>query len=282
MKKRKIKFASSDYLYSSLPVTRKQEFFDLYKNSFNKIFYIGLILLIFALPMLAYIIFMDYGFTSLNAANYPDSLSDMLYVWDLYDRLGISLSYPILLVGISIILSIEKKLIWQEGVSFIYEIKNGFLENYRQLIKPTIFLLIFYYLSFYVSETYTFSFITYLPLLLVLLIFFPLYLWHIQLLNYYEAKFLSSLKNSLFFFAKSMPFTLLMAILNAAPFIFYYLPINASTFYYLIKYIILVALILFYYPLLSLIFSLYAHNKFDEYINVDNFPNDYHRGLYDK
>lgn len=277
--KRKNRNENIDYDISSLPATRKEAFKDVYRHNFRTIFSSGVFLLLFSLPLIIFLIGMNIGRLGINSDKYsPEVLSSVLLVWDLILNVGVVVLLYVVVIALMGIMKIIKLLVWQEGINFRHDFSTGIKENFKHYS----FLYLFgslIYLASYLVYLFLLNFIFGLSLLILfIVIFVPLLFWGFMTINVYKTNMPNYLKNSLFFYTKSIGWSLLFVLLVIWPFFLIFLPINGYIF--LIKYPVLIVLMVFYYPLLIIIGTLFAFAKFDLFINKDNYPEIYQKGLY--
>ena len=271
---------NKDYDYSSLPTTRKESFKDVYRHNFKTIFSCGVMLLLFAIPLIAFLIVMNFGRLGMNTNTYSEEvLPSVLLVWDLILNAGIIVLLYVFLIGLMGVMRVLKLLVWQEGINFGHDFKVGIKENFKQM---TIFYWIgaLIYAATYSVYIFLLAFVIGLSLLLLFTIMFvPLIFWCFYTINVYQTTFINYLKNGIFFYSRSIGWTLLFVVMAIWPFFMIFIPMDG--YFFLIKYPVLILLILFYYPFLLIIGYLYSLDKFDQYINKENYPEIYRRGLYD-
>ena len=284
MKPKRIKYSRFDYPYSSLPTTRKEAFKDVYRHNFRTILYSGLILFLFALPIIIFTIVMEVGKMGMTLEYYSqEQLHDVLMLWDIIINVGVVFLLFIFLIGLSGIIRILRLLIWQQGISFGHDFKRGIKENYPILaLLMGIFATI--YLATYFIQLFLLQFIIGLTLIIIyLLLFVSTYLWSIFMVAVYQTNLGTYIRNSFFFFGKTIGWTILFAILISLLFISYYLyfiSISGTLLFIILKEVFIAILLVFFYPMLLIVGLLYSCSKFDKYINEENYPDYFRRGLY--
>ena len=276
---RKVRNTNVDYDVSSLPATRKEAFKDVYRHNFRTIFSSGVILLLFSLPLFIFLIAMGIGRLGINADKYSEEvLNSVLLVWDLILNAGVVLLLYIVVIGLMGVMRIIKLLVWQEGINFRHDFNVGIKENFKDFSLIYLFGSLIYIVT-YCVYIFLLNLILGLGLLfLFIIIFVPLLFWSFMTINVYKTTLGNYLKNAIFFYTKTLGWSLLFVLLTIWPFFMIFLPINGYLF--LIKYPILMAMMVFYYPFLTIVASLYAYSKYDFYINKDNYPEIYQKGLY--
>lgn len=280
MRPKKIKYAKIDYHPSSLPHNRKAAFRDIYQTRFILIMKCAGTLLLFSLPLLIANFVLDLGRFSTAAMNEEQLLAFSFY-WNIAQKLLSIIGLFILLVGVSGLLRIFKLMIWQEGVVFLTDFVIGIKENIKSMEIFSLIYAFLYALAYAQFLIFKVEFVSYGGLAFVLVIFTPLYLWCLVLSNTYRSKWILTVKNSVFFFAKTVPMSLLFTLLISWPFLISNLLPNVDAVLFMVKYALSVVLILFYYPAIIIWGLLYSAAKFDKYINIENYPELYRKGLYD-
>lgn len=277
-----IKYSDKDFTYSRLPHNRKEMFFDVYKNNFPTILKGGALLLVFALPLLIFMIFMEYGKLGMTSDYYSaEELDQVLRLWDILVNLGGILLLFLFLVGLAGVLRVFRLLLWQEGIDFLYDFKAGVKENYPTMATISIFMSLLYLAAYFVSVFFQYTWLSFLPLILFILFLVPTYIWMLLLGNVYVSTPGIYIKNGFFFFSKTIGWSLLGVLLIGWPFFLAYIPLPSGLLTISIKYSIIIVALLFYYPAVILLSSLYSYSKFDQYLNIGQYPDYYRKGLYD-
>ena len=288
MKKKKIRFAHSDYQYSSLPNTRKDAFKDVYRHNFLTILKCGVTLAISLIPVLLFSIFMDIGRLGMTLDHYTqEDLVGVLMLWNFFHNIGITLFLVVVLLALSGVIRVLKLVIYQEGVDFFYDFKVGFKENFPCMLSFFLIYILIYLITYYLQLLFLNQYVGLIVLIFFFLLFTPMLLWGFVTIAVYQTKLWDYIKNSTFFYMKSIGFSLLFVIMIIWPLLISLLvsdrllSIPISPFYIAIKNTIFLVLALFYYPCAVIIALLYASSKFDNYINKDNYPEIYRKGLYE-
>lgn len=288
MKKKKVKYANSDYLYSSLPNTRKDAFKDVYKHNFLTIMKCGVALAISLIPILVFSMFMDIGRLGMTTANYnEEDLVGVLFLWNILRNVGTSLLLIVVVLGLSGIIRVLKLVIYQEGVDFFYDFKVGLKENFPYMLGFYLIYIIIYLVTYYLEVLFVSQYIGLVILLIFFILFTPLLLWAFVTISIYQSRLWDYIKNSAFFFFKNIGFSLLFVLIVIWPMILSLLvsdnliSLAISPFYIAIKDTVFIVMALFYYPCLIVVALLFASSKFDKYINRDKYPEIYRKGLYE-
>lgn len=276
---RKVRNENIDYDLSSLPATRKEAFKDVYKHNFRTIFSCGVMLLLFSLPLIIFLIVMNVARLGITPDKYsPESFDAVLLVWDLILNVGVTILLYIVIIGVGGVLRIIRQLVWQEGINFKHDFLTGIKENIKYFSLFYLFGALLYLIT-YVVYTFLLNFIFGLSLIfLFIVIFIPLFCWVLLTINVYQTNLGNYFKNGLFFYTKTIGWSLLFILFIIWPFFMVFLP--GGGYLFLIKFPVLILMLLFYYPLLIIVATLYSFSKYDFYINKDNYPEIYQKGLY--
>ena len=270
----KPKVSKIDYSKAMLPRTRRAQFLDCFKMNYVLILKCGLMLFLFALPLIAFCFFMDFYYVSI-LEHATEAIDETKLIFSYLYNLGIViLSLPVV-IGASGVIHIMRNFIWQEGIFFRLDFGTGIKEN---IGKNLVFYLIcglFYLASYFIYSTFGVPVISFVPLIMFVLIIFPIFLWVLFLNNTYKSTFGALLRNGTFFYVKGIGWSILTSVLCLLPVTLIFMP------FYLVwlKYLIVVLLFVFILPIIVLIMSLYSISKFDEYINKENYEDYYLKGL---
>lgn len=270
----KQKVSKVDYSKAMLPRTRRAQFFDCFKMNYALLLKCGLILLLFALPLIAFCLFMDFYYVSL-LSHTEEAVEQTLLLFFYFYNLGVVILLLPIVVGASGVIHILRNFIWEEGIFFFKDLGDGIKEN---AIKNILFSIIFgvlYLLSYFVRSIVVLPIISFFPLALFALIFFPVFLWILFLNNTYSSKFGALFRNGIFFYMKSIGWSILVAFVALALVALVFIPFS----FVWLKYIFIVLFFVFILPIIVLIMTLYSISKFDEYINKENYKDFYLKGL---
>ena len=280
-------YSSVDYSYSSLPATRKETFKDVYRNNFMNIFKCGVMLLISFLPLIIFMVVMEINKMALNLNYYTEEeLFGVLFIWDLIVHLGFVILFILVVVALSGIFRVLKLLVFQEGIDFFYDFKRGIKENFKQFFLLYLFYILFYLLTYILQLFFLNQLIGVMTLILFNIVFTPSLIWGLCSMNVYDAPINTHIKNAFFFYTKtfgwSFLYLIMVTLIIMVSFLFYenILAIGMNFIFIIIKNLVLIFMLLFYYPFLLIVGLLYSNSKFDLFINKDNFPEIYQKGLY--
>ena len=270
----KKKVSTIDYSKAMLPRTRKAQLGDCFKMSYSVILKCGLMLLVFFAPMIAFSFFMDFYYVSLLSHATEEVEQTILIFHYLYNAGLILFSY-VALLGLSGVIRVLRNLIWGEGVFFHQDFTSGIKENAGKNTIFAVIFSIFYAGAYVVYSLFPTAIISLFGLFLFALVFLPIYFWIMFLNNTYDSKFGQLLRNSLLFYIRTIGWTLVGILMPLSLVGLYFIPFNLIW----LKYIILVLFVVFIFPIIVLIMNLYTTSKFDVYINKENYPDYFMRGL---
>ena len=240
----KKKVSKIDYSKAMLPRTRIAQLGDCFKMNYSVLLKCGLMLLVFFTPLVGFSFFMDFYYVSLMSHS-TEEVKQTILIYNWIYQGGLILTSYIAILGLSGVIHVLRNLIWGEGIFFKEDFGEGIKNNAG------------------------------IGLFLFALVFLPIYFWIMFLNNTYDSKFGQLLKNGLFFYIRTIGWTLLGILMPLSLVALYFIQ------FYLVwlKYILLVLIIIFVYPIIILIMTLYTTSKFDVYINKDNYKDYYLRGL---
>ena len=270
----KLKASKVEYSKAMLPRTRKVQFLDCFKMNYALLLKCGLLLFLFALPLISFCLFMDFYYVSI-LEHATEAIKQTKLVFSFIFNIGVLLLLSLVVVALSGILHILRNFIWQEGIFFHIDFWAGVKENAGKNLLFYLICAILYLISFFIYRVFRVSIISLTPLLMFALIVFPIFLWILFINNTYKSSFGSLLRNGTFFYVKSIGWSLLTSVVCLLPAALLFMP-----FYLLwVKYIITVLLFIFVLPIVLLTLTLYSTSKFDDFINKENYPDHYLKGL---
>lgn len=270
----KQKVSKVEYSKAMLPRTRKAQFGDCFKMNYLVLLKSGLLLFAFALPLIAFCLFMDFYYVAImQKATEAIEQTQLLFFY--FYNIGVVLLFLIIVIGVTGVIHVLRNFIWGEGIFFLHDFAQGIKENAGKNILFSVIWGLIYLLSFFIYSIFRVPVVSFFPLALFAFIFFPIYLWILFLNNTYSSKFGALLKNGIFFYMKSIGWSLLIALVGLALVALLFVPFG----FVWLKYIFIVLFFVFILPIIVLIMSLYSISKFDEYINKENYKDFYLKGL---
>ena len=272
--KKKMKCAAEDYTENDLPLTRKDVFYDCYKEHFKRIFTTGLLCLVFLLPVIIISFMRDlYILSEVGQLEeqIAEKVSAVVYqanaVYGLFQILAQTL-FAVLFAGVAQLL---RQLLWNEPIFFGDDLKRGFKSN---SLRYGIIIFIISFVN-YAVNMFTESIINYILNGIFLALILPITIWILLQGLYYKLGVLESIKNSIFLYIKTVPVTILLLVFTIIPF---WLVSNLISLIF-VKYIVLIVLYLFYIVPLTMCWMLYASHVFDKYLNKEHYPEIYRKGM---
>lgn len=281
MKKRKIKAASSDFLPSALPQTRKDQFFFVLKNRSGTLLLVGLLLALCFLPIIVTVLLQNRA----EVGFYQKYLAKELSEEDYRSSMNVLMIYGTLLetaftfvasIGLSGANRIMKSILWGEGVLFKDDFRRGIKQNYLNTALLLFFFGVLLSLCRFVG-TFFIEYYLGIPfyVLLVLLVI-PIFIIASIFSSVYECNvFRATINATKLYFPFWWKYLLISIALFASIYCLSLLesiPLALS--------LIQLALCVFLLPIFLLFLYSISFSLFDKYINRDQFADYYLRGLY--
>ncbi len=283
-----------DFLLEQLPSSRRKQFFDILKNEWRTLLFLGAILCLFYLPFLLSHIaeagFMNGSAEAMRAELAAESKSEeeiaslvqnqMNSIHLLFNGINVIcfMAFSLGLAGASRVI---KCLCFGEGVLLKSDFFAGIKKYWKSFLLIGFFAGLFYFLVSYVSTSLSsfsqgmniFSGLTtgFFYALIV-----PILLFSLSQATLYGLPFFHSLSNSIRFTLVRYYWTLLFALFV------YGLSLITLIVYPLFMILAYLGAILLLLPIFVLAFHLYSLSLFDPYINEGNYPSIYRKGLYTK
>lgn len=284
------KSAKSDFVSSMLPKNRREEFFFLVKMNYRQFVYLGIIFLLFILPVIAaytlknahlgilHEAFQNAGDKSAEAAaNYTNSFISIssLYLWITF----VLIIPPFISLGG--IFRVLRQIIWFEPVFFKDDFIKGIKDNWKATLLAGIISSLGYVFSSYALILPGLSqYIIYLPYAVLLVVILPICLLIIEQSIIYQESNFKFFTNSLILYFKNLLFMLLFSFLCYLPFVLIYIGEIIGGFSYIVFNVVFMALTIFATPLLFLAHLLNSFRAFDISINRSNYPQLVGKGLF--
>ncbi|MBO6280633.1 MAG: hypothetical protein J6M95_03530 [Bacilli bacterium] len=278
----KTKKAKNDFLQSDLPSNRKEVFFDSIKLRYGLIFKIGLMMLLFSLPLLVVLFFKDSYLISIESSLSKGSISQESYneMYKMICRIAYAVCVPcfvIFSIGLAGSLRVIRQLAWGEGVFFIQDFLDGIKANYKHYLIYSLLFGVMHYLGrMAILIDIDLTFIKVLPLIIILSVFLPVMLFGIFQSQIYTNKIWQELKNGAILYIKTFFTTFLALIIICIPIAFAFINL------FFIKMLVMILYFVFVVPFILLGEFLYFNSVFDKYINKNNYPDIYGKGINNK
>jgi len=275
----RIKKASRDFNSNDLPSNRIEVFKDCFKVRFGVIFKSGLLLLVFLLPLIIGGLIKDISILSLGYNYEGGAISKEEYVSYYYVTNNAFLLFTILAsiigaLGVAGMTRVIRQVAWEEPVFFQKDFFDGIKMNGGFIVLATLILDITWAISNFVSGSeIEQSFIKALPAGALFAVILPLYLFNLSQVNVYNVKFAKATKNSIIFYIKALPRTVLFLLTIAA------LLLVTFISNILILYLAIVIIVVLIIPFFYLAWFLHSCRAFDEMININEYPEIVDKGI---
>jgi hypothetical protein len=169
------------------------------------------------------------------------------------------------------IIQIVRQLLWQEPLFLWDDFKKGIKNNAVAFMLTAFFVIL---PEFVLSLMPNVEWMNILKGICAVTVI-PIGGWVMAQAVYYRLGVMDSLRNSIVFYVKAFPATLLLEILLLMPF---YL-VETYVLHLMVRYILILVLAAVLIVPLTMIGILYANSLFDHYINKENYPQLYKKGL---
>ena len=266
---------TKDFDKSDLPSTRKEQFFDLLKHRFFFLLGLGVILLLFFIPLFASIVYKDLAILGINQSNMEaNEKSSSLFFISLLFSFLVMMGLLIFSIGLAGVMKLLKQLIYDEPIFFKDDFLSGIKENFK------FFLLISFLTGLLnlISNTIAILFDNVLIVKILFpalnfALFYPVLFVCIFLSSTYSNNLMTTIKSSIVIYIKHFPTVFLCFVLTYGVTFFQYIDIM------LLKYLLILFVLLIYFPILFLSSYLNQIRIYDSLINKDQFPSYYLKGL---
>jgi len=278
--KKKQKAAAGEFTDEMLPHNRRQQFYDCIKVRFVLFIRIGIMLLLFLVPCIIVGVYRDFTLIGFGAR-----LSAGEITREQYFKMQTSVNMIVSAINIvcMVIASlgfagaarIIRQLVWGEAVFFRDDFITGIKSNGKSYAL-TFFLagVVICIDTIVAGFRFPVEIIKYIPYGVSVIFLLPIALFLLSQSVIYKNRAVVFLKNSCILYIKSAPKTLLF-VLALTVFVFAeFIPLV------FIKYALYVLAIIFALPLFMLAWTLFSVSLFDKYMNKEQYPDLYMRGLY--
>ncbi len=273
--KKRQSYADKDYTIDMLPHNRREVFFDTLKLQWRGLAVVGIILLIFCLPMHVLDIFSaiehsKITFESVGADDQANAIFKMISINNIIVLIKMPF-YCLLFVVLAGLLRIIRQYAFGENVFFVADFFKGIKQNGLQMFVIGLIFAIIYglsMLSFNFSRTIDnigLAILFMLPIGLLLLVVIPVAGYSAVHISIYKGKLKNVLIQSVISVAKS-PFKTYLAMICCLGILALQLIPN------LIAILVVKIVFSFVCPLALLGWYLFALNRFDKTINAVKYP----------
>ncbi len=273
-----------------LPITRKDQFKKTYRYNFTFILKVSLLTsLFFIIPAVGLFINSLIEGSILAKYNGDSSLQwENLLMYRRFASLSIIPFMLIISLGLAGTFYVMKRFIENQGVMLIQDFKIGIKDNAKRYLAITFFYslivsLLFLGANMFNKADQSIYYLSFLIFAILMSIILGIgYLYSLNIHISYEASLWECIYKGLLFSIKQIGWNLLMILSSITIFIVAYL-LNV----YLLNsnpIIIWIDILLFFVLGLGhslLVTSLFIKNSFDKDINKKQFPEHYHKGLFD-
>lgn len=268
-------------LKNDRPFDRRDVFLGAFRNEYPTLLKVSLAMLVFAIP--AILVFLWSMLEIYMLGDLGDRAMLELYTIQTRMYLWLIPAFAILSVGASGAFYVVRRLVWREDLQFFKDFCRGIKQNAPQSICSGVLFSVFIGALSYSVNTLNLNvklgsvywIVVILQAFLVAVAVMLLMFQYCSIAVYSDGM-LKIVKNSFFLVWMSLPRTTLILLATLAP-VLLLLTFNSVYWIYLVV-MIFMALVGFAYGIL--LFTLHAHNVFDRFINKDNFPQIYKKGLY--
>ena len=278
----KNKTAKNDFNEDNLPSNRKEVFFDCLKLRLFDFFKIGLLLFLFALPLLMAGLFKDTllfsMLESINGGKISEEDFNGAYTMLMLGYYLIEIICLIIFsLGLAGSLRVIRQIAWGEAVFFIQDFFEGIKLNIKHFIIYFLFIGTFNFLNHLVMIfDIQYEIIKAIPFDISVFVFFPPLLYSLAETLMYTNGVTGEYKNGFILYIKTFPTTILATVVVLLPLLFELIP------RFIIKYIVISIFIIALFPIVLLGEFLYFNSRLDKYINKETYPEIYDKGIHRK
>lgn len=283
-----------------LPITRKQQFWDIIKTQLAKLFKANLLTILMGLPFVALVIFIfpmmseamgaEFDFTGNLGIGYPGSVSDMVVaeitVLMRTTPLMLALIPAIGLLGIPFagLMYVVRNMVWGENVTVGSDFLKGIKTGWKQ------YLVVFFILGFLISgmtlaiRTFNiqslrgdvdfFAMAAFILAIVGMIMVAGIVLYLLPTMSMYNMKLRKLIKNAGLLALAMFPLTIGMLLLTAAPFFLGWL-FGTQIMAMIIMIILFIGL-----AILALMWTVYVQYVLDKSVNKRANNAAYKRGIY--
>lgn len=271
---RKLKCSFQDYTEDDLPLTRKDVFFNCYKERFSVLLKLGLICLALIIPFVIVSLLKELYVTNALEAlvdKTEENIASLYFGAELVFGSIKIVCYVIFAVFFAGITQILRQLFWDEPLFFGDDFKNGLKSN---SLRFTVTVLILAIMNFLLN-LYARNVLKYILNGIFVSVIFPVAVWYMLQGIYYKSKTLSAIKSAEILYIKNIPATLILVICTILPFWL----VESFISLLIVRYAVLLVLALFYVVPLTMCWMLYACHTFDKLVNKEQNPEIYRKGM---
>lgn len=254
-----------------LPRNRKELFFNIMRWRFTYLLAIGLLSLAFLLPNIAVLTYNDIAASVISQGS--EDVASKIVTLRLQTSLLQVVCYVVLFFGASGVFYLFRQLAWDDPTPIFSGWWQGVKQNWKHYTFLGVCAGILNVLNTF-AEVLLHGFVKYLPRSLFVFIVVPVLLYAAILDVVYSKKLGNLLSSAATLYFKTLPVTLLFAVLVIAPSLLLFVP------KFTIRYAILAAWVVVVVPIVLFGWTLYAMDKLDKFINKEHYPEIYNKGVY--
>jgi len=282
MKNKRIKPVKNvDLTVQDLPHTRREIFLDLIKTQKRQMVSLSMLFFVFLLPLVVDILIFGMYMLAIpsDAANYSSIIFSLIFYMMIIAIPCIIIAF----IGLAGLAHVCKMIAWQEGILTGPEFFSGIKKGFKHAIvfgfiwAISLFLLVVGSLFLLRSQnSVSMPWLNSIGVGLCIVQFIILSIVCVYALTYdcyYVNSFAQIFKNCFIFFAAKFFKNLLLFVLTTGL-------VVGLMFVDFIAQIVIILVIAFLSSYMMIAWTLLSHEAFDQYINQENYPDYYKKGLY--
>lgn len=290
----KKKVAKTDFNKSLLPHNRKEQFSFIFKNRKRELFYIGLLLLIFIIPIIVgfgfYNVLINILYNDYKSASVGLTGDDLIKAYETYrtsyvmytDIFSLAMIGGLIVFGIGVsgVIYLIRNLYWGE----LFFFKESFFKGIKQnaLMVCLIFAIygVINWLCIHIFVLDINEWLKVIPVIAQYVFILPLAVLMIYLCTIYKENYFTLLRIALIIFLKHLPTMSLFSLMVLYLYSLLILPNVINYFSIAIIYPIFMVLIVLIEPLGLGAYFVTLSRFLDNMINQKNYPELVDKGLY--
>ena len=281
----RITYSNKDFELNNLPNNRGRQFFTIFRIEWKTLLLLNLVILLFAIPYFAMDILRwsvcDSYWNSIVASSSDpnkDYAIAKFYIDMVYAGIMLFI-YPIISIGLSGVIKVLQRCVFIEGVLFKDDFFLGIKKNWKQFVILSIFYGIFkallqFNISFCNLNPGLFSSIFQgVSIAIFYGIVAPIILFVASNVATYKMSIIIGVSNSLKMFIKKIYICLIFSLIMYG---LTYLDLIPNV---IIRIFVTAGVVVLFSSLFLLAWYLFSVSIFDQYINKENYPEIYRKGL---
>ena len=274
-KKRLFNNNKKNFDITSLPLNRRELFKKIFFTRFPKLLKINILAFVFFLPLIAWDLACKIFKTNFKEVN-------ELFTFVLYTELPLKIIlFIILFIGLAGSIYYIRKLSWGEPVPLFRTFGQGIKQSYKQFIFFGVISSLF--MTLFELATYMLRFVDYSPIYMIIFIallvfalalFVSIMSYSLTMSSLYFMKIRTICKYSYILTIKRIVFNTLISLITYG--LLLPLLLIGNVVFYLIGIVVLAVIGISY---IILVWVLYCNSSYDIYINYEQYPLLYRKGL---